>query len=295
MFTIVAMLLSCVEMVCPQAMGTMTVQAATKVKLNKSKATVYVGNTVQLKLKSVKASSVKWKSANTKLAKVSSSGKVTALKKGTVKVTATYQKKKYTCTVTVKDAKLEKKQLSLQIGQGYTLEVLNSKGKVKWVSSNPRVAKVNAHGFISPKSKGKTVISAKVGNSTYKCNLNVVNRFSETDFVFDKPDDEGYTNYIDYATGKPGWYWYFNDAATSHKCNRNINIGDSFNKFMKAYGYCEQYPVYSYDTYEKHFNNSAYPRTYVELDYKDGLTQQHYYKKFYFDRNGTLVLIIWHV
>ena len=46
-------------------------------------------------------------SSKTKVAKVSKKGLVTAKSKGTSKITATYKKKKYTCTVTVKKAKEE--------------------------------------------------------------------------------------------------------------------------------------------------------------------------------------------
>ena len=78
-----------------------------KISLNKTKQTLYVGKTVQLKLKNAVAKNVKWKSSKTKVAKVSKKGLVTAKSKGTSKITATYKKKKYTCSVTVKKAKEE--------------------------------------------------------------------------------------------------------------------------------------------------------------------------------------------
>ena len=78
-----------------------------KISLNKTKQTLYVGKTVQLKLKNAVAKNVKWKSSKTKVAKISKKGLVTAKSKGTSKITATYKKKKYTCTVTVKKAKEE--------------------------------------------------------------------------------------------------------------------------------------------------------------------------------------------
>ena len=78
-----------------------TAQAAAKVKLNKTKATIYNGKTLQLKLNNAKGS-VTWKSSNKKVATVSNKGKVTAKKAGTATITATNGKKKYTCKVTVK-------------------------------------------------------------------------------------------------------------------------------------------------------------------------------------------------
>ena len=76
-------------------------QAATKVKLNKAKATLYVGQTLQLKLNNA-TGKVTWKSGKKSVAAVSSKGKVTAKKKGTATITAVSGGKKYTCKVTVK-------------------------------------------------------------------------------------------------------------------------------------------------------------------------------------------------
>lgn len=77
------------------------VSAATKIKINKTKATIYVGKTVQLKMKGTKKK-VTWKSSNKKVATVTSKGKVKGVKKGTATITAKVNKKKYTCKVTVK-------------------------------------------------------------------------------------------------------------------------------------------------------------------------------------------------
>ncbi len=62
------------------------------VKLNKSKATLGVGQTLKLKATvspSGASTTLKWSSSNKAVAKVSSSGKVTAKKKGTATITAT--------------------------------------------------------------------------------------------------------------------------------------------------------------------------------------------------------------
>ena len=45
---------------------------------------------------------VKWKSSDSKIAKIDAAGKITALRKGTVKITATVGKKTKTMTITVK-------------------------------------------------------------------------------------------------------------------------------------------------------------------------------------------------
>jgi len=81
---------------------TSTVSAAAA-KISKAKATMEVDSTLVLKVKNTKAN-VKWSSNNKSVAKVSDSGKVTAVKEGTATITATVNKAKYNCTVTVVDS-----------------------------------------------------------------------------------------------------------------------------------------------------------------------------------------------
>ena len=72
--------------------------AKAKVKINKSKITL--GKKAKLKVTGTKQK-ITWSSSNENVAVVSSKGKVVALKKGTAKITAKVQKKKYYCKVTV--------------------------------------------------------------------------------------------------------------------------------------------------------------------------------------------------
>lgn len=74
--------------------------AAKKMALNKKKITLQVGSSTTLKVKNTKKK-VTWKSSNKKVAIVSKKGKVTALKKGTAKITAKVSGKKFTCNVNV--------------------------------------------------------------------------------------------------------------------------------------------------------------------------------------------------
>jgi hypothetical protein len=90
-----------VSSVVPSVSPVTTVQAATKIKLNKTKATLYVGDSVKLKVSGTKKK-VTWKSSSKSVATVSSKGVVKAKKQGSTTITATVSKKKYTCKVTVK-------------------------------------------------------------------------------------------------------------------------------------------------------------------------------------------------
>lgn len=78
-------------------------EAAKVVKLNKTKLSLKVGETAKLTLSGTD-SKVTWSSNKKKIATVSKTGTVTAVGKGTAIITATVNKKKYTCKVTVKAA-----------------------------------------------------------------------------------------------------------------------------------------------------------------------------------------------
>ncbi len=80
--------------------GNIAVAEAATVKISESKVTMEVGATTTLKVTGTK-SKVTWKSSNKKVVTVTSKGVVTAKSEGTAKITATVNKKNYTCTVTV--------------------------------------------------------------------------------------------------------------------------------------------------------------------------------------------------
>lgn len=107
---------------------TVNVQAASKVKLNKSTATVYVGKTTTLKMNGT-SKKVTWSSSNKKVAAVSTKGKVTAKKKGTAIITAKVSGKKYKCKITVKNPYLNKKTVTLNKGKTLTLKLTGATAK----------------------------------------------------------------------------------------------------------------------------------------------------------------------
>lgn len=86
--------------VLPATKGT----AAEKIKLNKAKVVLEVDAKIALKLGDIAATDVKWSSSAKKVATVTSKGVVTAKAEGSATITATYNKKKYTCNVNVVDS-----------------------------------------------------------------------------------------------------------------------------------------------------------------------------------------------
>ena len=137
---------------------------------------------------------VSWKSSNKKVASVDKNGKVKGLKAGktatiTVQLASGLKKsfkvkvqKKNVATKSLKvvDAATGKKvssKVSLKRKQtlklAATVSPITSKEKVKYSSSNKKVASVSAKGVIKAKKKGKATITVKSGKKTYKIKVTV--------------------------------------------------------------------------------------------------------------------------
>ena len=143
--------------------------------LNQTKAVLYTkgsGKSTKLILtyngQKVSGKQVKWKSSKTSVVKVTKNGKITAKKKGSAKITATYQGQTFICKVKVKkpSLKLEQKKvvLSLKTAKTYKLKaVANGRSisgkKVKWSSGDKSVAVVSKKGKVNARSKGITQIT----------------------------------------------------------------------------------------------------------------------------------------
>ena len=148
---------------------------ATSIKLSKKNLTLKKGAYTQLKATLSKNSTdkVTWSSSNKKVAKVDTNGVVTALKGGTVTITAKAASgKKATCKVTVKEAatkvKLNKTKATLKKGGTLTLKATvtpsSSTDKLTWSSSNKKVAAVDSKGKVTAKKKGTAVITVKTAS-----------------------------------------------------------------------------------------------------------------------------------
>lgn len=79
-------------------------------------------------------------------------------------------------TVTVAEPKLIIENKKLSAGESATLTIENKgSAKVNYSSSNPNVAKVNKNGKVTALSKGKTTITATVGDTELTCKIKVKN------------------------------------------------------------------------------------------------------------------------
>jgi hypothetical protein len=112
-------------------------QAKNTVKLNKTKATLYVGDTVKLKLTGT-GKRVTWSSSKKSVATVSSTGKVKAKKVGKVTITAKVSGKKYNCKVTVKETKNADKKIVITAGsKKFSLSLYDNEAAKKFATMLP--------------------------------------------------------------------------------------------------------------------------------------------------------------
>ncbi|MDO5155400.1 MAG: leucine-rich repeat protein [Eubacteriales bacterium] len=140
--------------------------------LSKNQVTTKVFETVQLKVVNG-IGQTKWKSSNTKVAKVSDNGVVTGVSKGTAVITAKNNGVQMQCTVEVKDLELNQKNAKVTIGFKTKL-ILEGGKNVKWSSSNKKIATVKQSGVVTGKKKGSVTITATCNGQKYKCKLQVM-------------------------------------------------------------------------------------------------------------------------
>lgn len=169
-------------------------KAPKKIKLNKTKVTMYVGDTKTLKTTftpSKAGKSVKWTSSNKKVATVTKKGRIKALKAGKTVITCTSKlnkKVKVKCRVTVKkpvktkSIKLSDSSILLDIGYSYKLKAKVSPSTatyktVKWKSSDKSVVTVSSSGKCVGVAPGEAVItcySEKYPAVKAKCRVEVM-------------------------------------------------------------------------------------------------------------------------
>ena len=160
-----------------QAACTVTVArpGVTGIRLNKTRATLDAGDTLQLTgtISPRDADeALTWSSSNVSVASVSSSGKVTAKGSGTAKITAKAGSATAVCTVTVRKApesvKLGNSKVTMTEGAAKTLKATlspsGSRTSLTWKSSNTKVAEVSDSGRVTAKAKGTATITVTTGN-----------------------------------------------------------------------------------------------------------------------------------
>lgn len=154
----------------------------TIVQMNKKDVALTPGKSTQLTLWGAN-NSVTWKSSNKKVATVSDKGLVTAVSDGTATITATFNGKKITSTITV--VSLNHDSVVLEYGGRFSatranygtskkLEVTGVKDKITWTSSDKSVATVNSKGKVTAKGPGTAIITANINGTKVTCEVKVL-------------------------------------------------------------------------------------------------------------------------
>ena len=157
-------------------------KAVTKVTLDKTSITLNKGGSAQLTAKITPSDAsnktITWSSSNTSIATVKN-GKVTALKAGTVTISAKSNNGKTAkCKVTVKNAAavnptgitMVQKDVTIAVGKTKQLNAsvspANATNKtIKWTSSDTKVATVSSSGLVKGIKAGKVTITATTSNN----------------------------------------------------------------------------------------------------------------------------------
>lgn len=138
---------------------------------------------------------VSWSSSDENVAQVSGTGVVTPLSQGVAVISAKSYDGNYVdyCMVTVDGAKADKvtgvslsaAAKTIAVGESYTIKadvepVYGDLTKVKWHSSNEKVATVSSSGKVTAAATGQAVIVAETadGNYTSSCVINVIEKIS---------------------------------------------------------------------------------------------------------------------
>ena len=154
---------------------------------------IALGKTFKIKTKVLPEGSdttMKWESSNTKIATVTEKGKVRGIKKGKCTITCTLVKYnvKATCQVTVASLrttiKLNKTKIRIGKGETYKLKATvwsnnTNNPKVKWKTSNWRIASINQKGKIKAKKLGMATITATTKDkikAKARCKVQVIRR-----------------------------------------------------------------------------------------------------------------------
>lgn len=164
-----------------EAVCTVTVKESVVVTVDPVTKQMVEGNVAKL-VAVVKGSTEKavWRSSDDTVVAVDEDGNVRALKEGTATVSASVGDKTAICEITVLGIKISFGSETVNVytgSEGYTIEVTVQNGdasKVEWSSDNEKVATVNGQGVVTAVAEGKANITAKIGEKSAVCVVNVL-------------------------------------------------------------------------------------------------------------------------
>lgn len=171
------------------------VYAAAKPTLNTTKATINIGQSVQLKVKNTKTK-VKWSSSNKNVASVSVKGKITGKKAGTTIITAKVGKKTLKCKVAVKSV-LSISQSNINIERSGVVNVIfKVRGTVYYNIQDPQIVSCQWGPFVN--NVAPLTITGNKNGTTYITLTNTYNKESKRiNVTVNRIPDDPVPNYSD--------------------------------------------------------------------------------------------------
>ncbi len=146
------------------------------VQINREALTLHKGRVRQLKVEGTDKR-IRWSSKNEAVAMVDAEGRVWGVDQGVTTILAKVGKRKRRCQVTVAEKGLGLVNYTVIKGKGGVVNWANVKKKaakkVKWSSTNPRVAVIKKNGTFTGVSAGVVDMEGKAGKKRYRCRVAV--------------------------------------------------------------------------------------------------------------------------
>lgn len=109
---------------------------------------------------------------------------------------------------------LNKTKVSTNVGKTVNLKVKGIKKKVKWSSSNKKIATVSKKGKVTTKKTGKVTITAKVGKKKLKCKITVYPNYKKN--IVGSWEGKMYGEYVEWAFEKNGEFSFFDGYSVTN-------------------------------------------------------------------------------
>lgn len=142
----------------------LVVNAEAAVKISAKSANMLMGQTKQLKLTGTKKKAT-WASSNKNIVKVSSTGKITAVRPGKATISAKVDGRKYTCIATVKEIKVDLPKNTIKEDTTMKMTITNTPigfAAPVWSTSNGN-ATITKDGVVTGVKAGDCTIILQVG------------------------------------------------------------------------------------------------------------------------------------
>lgn len=201
---------------------------STGLKLSDSTETIYVGNKYALTASG--ASSIKWSSSNTSVAKVDSNGVVTAVKSGSATIKATSGSLSASCYITVKSgSSVNISSTSINnMRRGKSVLLKSTTSGVSWKSSNTSIATVT-NGLVDTKANGYVTITAYTSSGAASCLIKVIGR-DNIRFVYASPNSAPKNSTVTFKaitdTDRNAVRFVVSNGSTSYTVNATSKVKD---------------------------------------------------------------------